>query len=51
MRRWSKVRSKVNGAKSNLVCNVQLLHFVEDRGSGVSVDQFAVVTCKLQTFH
>ena len=29
----------------------RLLHFVKDSGSGVSVNRFAVATCKLQTFH
>ena len=42
--RSCEVQSKVNGAKWNLGRYSCLLHYLEDSGSGVSVDQFAVVT-------
>ena len=41
--RSCEVQSKVNGAKWNLGRYACLLHYLEDSGSGVSVDQFAVV--------
>ena len=39
--RRCKVRSKENGPILNLRHYAYLLHFLEDSGSGVSVDQFA----------
>ena len=43
--RWCEIRSKVNRVKWNLGRYSCLLYFLEDSGSGVSVDQ--VATCKL----
>ena len=41
----------MNGVKWNLGRYACLLHFFEDSGSGVFVDQSAVTTCRLQTFY
>ena len=51
--RWMRCedRSKMNGAKSNLGRYARMLHFFEDSCSGISVDKFAVATCKWQTSH
>ena len=48
LRRWCEVWSKVKSerGKWNLGRYNCLLHFLDDSGSGVSVDQFAVATCK-----
>ena len=48
------VRSPEQGergkAESWPLYSAHLLHFVGDSGIGVSVNQFAVAVCKLQTF-
>ena len=46
-----QVRRKMKGENRNLARYACLLHFLGDSGSGVSVNQFAVASFKLQTFH